>query len=120
LEARRPGATIQAWVELHIEQGAVLDTAGLPVGVVTGIAAPSNLRLCLAGAAYHAGATPMTLRNDALTGAAEVILAAPLRPDEARRRELARVALPHVKSFYDGWLDYGAGCDPFYRWNSRQ
>jgi hydantoinase/carbamoylase family amidase len=75
-EARRDGSTIHAFVELHIEQGAVLDAAHLPVGVVTGIAAPANVTLRLSGVADHAGATPMDLRHDALTGAAEVILAA--------------------------------------------
>ncbi len=74
-DARRDPSTIRAYVELHIEQGAVLDTAGLPVGVVTGIATPVNLTFRLVGAADHAGATPMTLRRDALTGAAELILA---------------------------------------------
>ena len=46
-------------------------------------------------------------------------LSAPLRPDELRRRELARAVLPYVKSFYDGWLDHSAS-DPFYRQNSRR
>jgi len=62
-------------VELHIEQGAVLETAGVSIGVVTGIAASADLTLRLTGVADHAGATPMTLRHDALVGAAELILA---------------------------------------------
>ena len=68
-------AGIHALVELHIEQGAVLEDAGESIGVVTAIAAPHDFRLTLRGAATHAGATPMRLRRDALTGAAEAIAA---------------------------------------------
>ena len=66
-------AGVHALVELHIEQGAVLEDAGESIGVVTAIAAPHDLRLTLRGAATHAGATPMRLRRDALAGAAEAI-----------------------------------------------
>ena len=76
IEARRDARTIHAFVELHIEQGAILDTSGIAIGVVTGIAAPANLTLRLTGAADHAGATPMSMRRDALAAAAEVVLAA--------------------------------------------
>jgi hydantoinase/carbamoylase family amidase len=73
-DARIDPATIHALVELHIEQGAVLESAGESIGVVTAIAAPHDFRLTLRGAATHAGATPMNLRRDALAGAAEVML----------------------------------------------
>jgi hydantoinase/carbamoylase family amidase len=63
--------TVHALVELHIEQGAVLETAGVPIGVVTAIAAPHDVRVIFEGAATHSGATPMHLRRDALAGAAE-------------------------------------------------
>jgi hydantoinase/carbamoylase family amidase len=65
---------VHALVELHIEQGAVLETAGESIGVVTAIAAPHDLRLTLHGAATHAGATPMHARRDALAGAAEAMM----------------------------------------------
>ena len=65
---------VHAFVELHIEQGAVLETSGAEIGVVERIAAPHDLRVALRGAAMHAGATPMRLRRDALAGAAEVVL----------------------------------------------
>jgi ureidoglycolate amidohydrolase len=68
-------AGVHALVELHIEQGAVLEDAGESIGVVTAIAAPHDFRLTLRGAATHAGATPMRLRRDALAGAAEAIAA---------------------------------------------
>ena len=72
-DARLDPATVHALVELHIEQGIVLETHGQPIGIVTAIAAPHDFRITLRGAATHAGATPMALRRDALVGAAEVI-----------------------------------------------
>jgi hydantoinase/carbamoylase family amidase len=74
-DARVEPERVHALVELHIEQGAVLEARGEQIGVVTAIAAPHDLRLTLRGAATHAGATPMALRRDALAGAAEVVLA---------------------------------------------
>jgi hydantoinase/carbamoylase family amidase len=68
-------AGVHALVELHIEQAIVLETHGEPIGVVNAIAAPHDFRLTFEGAAAHAGATPMTLRHDALVGAAEAIVA---------------------------------------------
>jgi hydantoinase/carbamoylase family amidase len=73
-DARIDPATVHALVELHIEQGIVLETHGEDVGVVTAIAAPHDFRLTFRGAATHAGATPMGLRRDALAGAAEAML----------------------------------------------
>jgi hydantoinase/carbamoylase family amidase len=64
---------VHALVELHIEQGIVLEQHGETIGVVTAIAAPHDFRITLRGAATHAGATPMALRRDALAGAAEVM-----------------------------------------------
>jgi hydantoinase/carbamoylase family amidase len=72
-EAQLDPATVNAFVELHIEQGLVLETHGEQIGVVTAIAAPHDFRLILRGAATHSGATPMALRRDALAGAAEVM-----------------------------------------------
>jgi hydantoinase/carbamoylase family amidase len=66
---------VHALVELHIEQGVVLETHGEPIGVVEAIAAPHDFRLVFEGAATHAGATPMDLRRDALVGAAEAVVA---------------------------------------------
>jgi ureidoglycolate amidohydrolase len=74
-EARIDPARVHALVELHIEQGIVLEAGGEPIGIVTAIAAPHDFRLTLRGAATHAGATPMRLRRDALAGAAEAMLA---------------------------------------------
>ena len=74
-EACLPAGYAEFFVELHIEQGAVLEHEGARLGIVTAIAAPHDLRLVLTGTAAHAGTTPMTLRHDALLGAAEIALA---------------------------------------------
>jgi ureidoglycolate amidohydrolase len=83
-EAQIDPASVHAFVELHIEQGAVLESSGNEIGVVTHIAAPHDLRVSLEGSPMHAGATPMRLRRDALVGAAEAVL------------ELERLALASV------------------------
>ncbi len=64
------------YVEVHIEQGPVLETKDLAVGVVSAIAGQSRFKLTWTGKAGHAGTTPMALRRDALAGAAEFTLAA--------------------------------------------
>lgn len=64
-----------AFVELHIEQGPILEAEGLPIGVVQAIAAPAALRLRLRGVGGHAGATLMPGRRDALLAGAEIALA---------------------------------------------
>jgi allantoate deiminase len=69
-----PARTL-GYVEAHIEQGPVLEAEGLPVGVVTAIAVGSRHRLTVIGTAGHAGTVPMGRRHDALTAAAEMILA---------------------------------------------
>ncbi len=74
-EVRRPPGAYHAYLELHLEQGAVLEQAGVPVGLVTGIAAPTRFRVTYTGRADHSGATPMPLRRDALVAAAELVLA---------------------------------------------
>jgi allantoate deiminase len=73
-DAGRPEGSISAYVELHIEQGRVLESEDLPVGVVTGIAGAVWLRFVLEGQTGHAGATPMNLRRDALSTAAEIMV----------------------------------------------
>jgi len=72
--ARRKG-DVAAYAELHIEQGPVLESEGLPVGVVTAINGFSRLRATLTGQAGHAGTVPMGLRRDALAATAECVLA---------------------------------------------
>ncbi len=70
-----PAGRYAAFVELHIEQGPILEREQVPIGVVTAIAAPASLRVELEGDGGHAGTVLMPDRKDALCGAAEVVLA---------------------------------------------
>ncbi len=65
---------IRAFLELHIEQGPVLETARLDIGVVTAIAGITRIEIIVQGRADHAGTTPMTARQDALVAAAKLVL----------------------------------------------
>jgi allantoate deiminase len=73
--AARSRSELHGYVELHIEQGPVLECESLPVGVVTAISGATRLAASLTGLAGHAGTVPMLLRRDALAGAAECIVA---------------------------------------------
>jgi allantoate deiminase len=73
--AARARRELHAYVELHIEQGAVLEQKDLPVRVVAAIAGATRLAANLTGMAGHAGTVPMPLRRDALASAAECIVA---------------------------------------------
>ncbi|HTC44070.1 MAG TPA: allantoate amidohydrolase [Steroidobacteraceae bacterium] len=73
--AARRREDLLGYVELHIEQGPVLERAGLPVGCVTSINGATRLQVRMQGMAGHAGTVPMMARQDALVAAAEVILA---------------------------------------------
>lgn len=64
-----------AFIELHIEQGPVLESERKSIGIVTAIAAPTRMKITIKGKADHSGNTPMNLRKDALTGACEIVLA---------------------------------------------
>jgi allantoate deiminase len=82
-DARRADE-VGAYLELHIEQGPVLEQTGVDLGIVTAITGMLGFRVRFLGAANHAGTTPMELRRDALAGAARAVLA--LR-EEARSRD---------------------------------
>src|SRR5438552_695038 len=66
---------IDTFVELHIEQGAVLESSGTPLAVVSAIVGTAHLEVTVTGRPDHAGTTPMDLRVDALTGAAAMVQA---------------------------------------------
>ncbi len=85
--------TIAAFVELHIEQGPVLDADGADIGVVLGITGRQTVDIALHGQANHAGTTPMELRHDALAAAAEVVLAV---EELALRRSVRVATVGHV------------------------
>ena len=73
--ASSPPGRVAAYLEAHIEQGPVLESWGLPIGVVSAIAGQSRLWVTFEGRAGHAGTSPMNLRRDALPAAAELVLA---------------------------------------------
>jgi beta-ureidopropionase / N-carbamoyl-L-amino-acid hydrolase len=65
--------TLKAYLELHIEQGPILEAIGKRIGLVTSIAAPSRFRVIFTGQADHSGTTPMEMRKDALVASAQLI-----------------------------------------------
>ncbi len=93
---RREG--VAAFVEAHIEQGPMLEAERLPLGIVTAINGATRLEIGVDGVAGHAGATPMRLRRDALTAAAEMALMI-----EARAR--AEADLVATVGRFDVWPD---------------
>lgn len=73
--ARRSRSEIAAFVELHVEQGAVLEQARQQIGIVTGVVGQYRFAVQVSGRSNHAGTTPMTMRKDALVAAAQGVLA---------------------------------------------
>ena len=70
---RRHAGTISiVFIELHIEQGPILEQAGLPVAIVTGITGVRHYLVTLTGTQNHAGAFPMDMRRDPMAGFAEI------------------------------------------------
>lgn len=72
-----PPGTVHSYLELHIEQGPVLETRNIQIGVVTGIVGLGGGELVFTGRQDHAGTTPMQLRQDPLRGAAELLTGLP-------------------------------------------
>ena len=91
-DARRGPDSIAAYVEVHIEQGRVLENEGTRIGIVTDIAGIHRDRVIVNGRADHAGATPMKLRHDALVGAAAIVDAAHRRARDASSEKRPLVA----------------------------
>lgn len=73
--AQRDRSDIAAFVELHVEQGGVLEYHDLPIGVVDGIVGQYRFAVDVIGRMNHAGTTPMSMRKDALVAAAQMVLA---------------------------------------------
>jgi N-carbamoyl-L-amino-acid hydrolase len=107
--ARRSKGSLAAYLELHVEQGGVLEAAGLQVGVVEGIVGIRRYAVTFEGYANHAGTTPMADRRDALVMAAPFILAV---------REIALAweivgtvgtlrVRPGTPNVIPGWVDLG-------------
>ncbi|XP_010536943.1 PREDICTED: allantoate deiminase [Tarenaya hassleriana] len=74
LQLKYDPASIWGYVEVHIEQGPVLEWVGYPLGVVKGIAGQTRLKVTVKGSQGHAGTVPMSMRKDPLAGAAELIV----------------------------------------------
>jgi N-carbamoyl-L-amino-acid hydrolase len=88
---RRDPSTIKAYLELHIEQGPILEAKKRPIGVVTAIAAPTRFRVVFTGQADHSGTTPMEMRKDALVAASEFIVALEKTCQQYSRMDKGRV-----------------------------
>ena len=74
IESMAYNLPVKAFIEMHIEQGKVLEHEQKQIGIVSGIAAPERFYVTIRGNADHSGATPMNLRHDALCGASKIIL----------------------------------------------
>jgi N-carbamoyl-L-amino-acid hydrolase len=72
--AKRSRDDVAAFVELHVEQGSVLEQAGVPIGVVDGIVGQYRFAVEVTGRMNHAGTTPMNMRKDALVAASQIVL----------------------------------------------
>ena len=97
--AARPEGSLRAFVELHIEQGASLDSRGIDIGVVEGIVGINWWDVYIEGFANHAGTTPMDARNDALLSAAHLIIAVNRIAVETPGRQVGTV----------GWIEAAPG-----------
>lgn len=103
---------MKKYLELHIEQGKVLDELHIPVGIVETIAGPRRFKLYLNGMAEHSGATPMDMRCDAMVAAAEMILAMEkIGKREATCKSVATVGVvnnhPNVMNVIPGECELG-------------
>jgi allantoate deiminase len=107
--AYRPEQVI-GYFEAHIEQGPVLEAEGLPLGIVSGIAAQLRFQVAVNGRAGHAGTTTMPLRADALTAAAECVLVAEAVAREATSDLVATVGrmkvLPGATNVVPGKIEF--------------
>lgn len=101
---------LAAFVELHIEQGPVLDETGISLGAVTGITGRRNIDVTIEGKANHAGTTPMGMRTDALTAAARAILLVEQLPEATGVRVATTGivdAYPNVRNVVPGTVTLG-------------
>ncbi len=100
-----------AMLELHIEQGPVLESEGVAIGIVEHIAGYRRMRASIAGAARHSGTTPMRLRRDALAAAAEMALVAEALARETGEPAVATAgfarATPGLHNVVPGTCDLG-------------
>ena len=106
--ARRSSQELAAFVELHVEQGPILESMGKQIGVVEGIVGQRRFKIAVKGSANHAGTTPMQMRCDALVAAAKVILAIN-QIGNTPGQQVATVGkmqvLPNAANVVPGWVE---------------
>lgn len=94
--AQRDRSEIVAFVELHVEQGGVLESTGAQIGVVKGIVGQYRFAVTVTGCPNHAGTTPMHLRKDALVAASQVVLAVNQLANQTPGEQVATVGFFNV------------------------
>lgn len=107
-QARRSLKDISAFVELHVEQGPVLESMGKQIGVVEGIVGQRRFNMTVKGSANHAGTTPMSMRCDALVAASMVVLAVNeigLTPGQQVATVGKMNVLPNAANVVPGWVE---------------
>ncbi len=107
-QARRSPNELAAFVELHVEQGPVLESMGKQIGVIEGIVGQRRFNITVKGSANHAGTTPMQMRCDALVAAAQVVLAVN-QIGNTPGQQVATVGkmkvLPNAANVVPGWVE---------------
>ncbi|MGF1542574.1 MAG: Zn-dependent hydrolase [Pleurocapsa sp.] len=107
-QARRSSSEIAAFIELHVEQGPILESMGKQIGVVEGIVGQRRFNITVKGSANHAGTTPMQMRRDALVAAAQVILAVNQianKPGQQVATVGRMEVLPNAANVVPGWVE---------------
>jgi len=108
IQARRHLEDISAFVELHVEQGPVLESMSKQIGVVEGIVGQRRFNITVKGVANHAGTTPMQMRCDALVAASQVVLAVN-QLGNTPGQQVATVGkmevLPNAANVVPGWVE---------------
>jgi N-carbamoyl-L-amino-acid hydrolase len=107
-QAHRSSQDISAFVELHVEQGPVLESMGKQIGVIEGIVGQRRFNITVQGSANHAGTTPMQMRCDALVAASQVVLAVN-HIGNSPGQQVATVGkmeiLPNAANVVPGWVE---------------
>ncbi|TNB47445.1 Zn-dependent hydrolase [Martelella lutilitoris] len=98
LGAARPKGSVKAFLELHIEQGPVLEREGIAIGLPEGATGIVNLQVTLKGTANHSGTTPMDMRADAFAGLAEIAVQIPDMIAHSPS-DIARITIGKVELF---------------------
>lgn len=107
-QARRSFQDLSTFVELHVEQGPVLESMGKQIGVIEGIVGQRRFNITVKGSANHAGTTPMEMRCDALVASSQVILAVN-KIGNSPGQQVATVGkmevLPNAANVVPGWVE---------------